>query len=64
MAEWISTAERLPKLRQTVFIRYMLKNGKEEIAETWFDGVYVFNFKNSMRFVRLKDVTYWKPTEE
>lgn len=64
MAEWISTSEQLPKAKEPVIIRYRKKNGKEETAKAWFDGVYVFNFKDSMRFERLKNVTHWKPAEE
>lgn len=62
--KWISTKESVPKSKQPVLIKYRRWNGKEETAEAWFDGIYIFNFVDSTRFERLQNVTHWKPIEE
>lgn len=59
--DWISVTEQLPEPKQIVHIRYRRKNDKEEIAEAWYDGGYIFNLCGSLRFQRINSVTQWKP---
>lgn len=61
--EWINTMEKMPKPKETVIIKYYAK-GKEKKAVAIYDGVYVFNFKGSLKFQRASNVTAWKPYNE